>query len=298
MAMRGADPSMMSTIYAAEDARQAVVLDAANELGDSVVEGADGLTLGLGQFTLVMHGFSISGFNLNSVSGDRPNVYGAPVSEEGMKLVDRYVDLERRFNSGTGRYDERPVAALEHLPERYGDTDNVQITEIAVARPTFGRGPSVGEPPTEDSIQYRIRRVRRSIDDVAPTATQHGFEGTVELPVGNLQSFDDMLGLSEPKDARVVLARLVRTRGSFDLHGEDDFFEDKYSIGLNEIMGQRDFDSRNGNENAEHDLLFMRRALAAKELAVRAMLERTDSPQHMAIMPAGGESVSVVSAEL
>ncbi|HYH36153.1 MAG TPA: hypothetical protein VD706_01495 [Candidatus Saccharimonadales bacterium] len=276
----------MHEIAAADSVSEAAVLQAANMLGDEIVDlgrlRGEERSVSLGEFTLVMHGFHLADFSHNSVSGSTPQAEGA-VKEGATELINRYTDLERRFNSTVDRYDERPVAAIDHLEERYGDTDNSQIIAIAVAPPTFGERPGSGEY----ALQYRLRRIRQPIDEAASTATQHGFEGTIELPVRHLQSFDDMLGLSEPINTNVVLARALRARGALTLHREDEFFDDNYFMGLPDIMDQRKFDSRNGNENAEHDLLFLRRALAAKELAVRAMLERTGRTSHVAFIASG-----------
>jgi hypothetical protein len=254
MAQPGLDP-----IQAAGEAYEAQVVHTANTFAERIVIRG-GVAHNLGEFTIAMHGFAL-GVDTHSVHFGEPlpgfTVRGAHVGQD--EIIDRYRALEDRFSHPD--FDVLPVAEIESLTS---DEDAPgQIVRIAIPA-------KLGFYDDDAGLQYRIRKVRRSIDPAASTSTQHGYLGTLELPVRSLVTFREDGSAAESGHQNVVIASTARTRQSRTMHNRGSFFEDRYFIGLEEILDQADVERRRSQEDAAEEVLFLERSLAAKKLAVAA----------------------------
>jgi hypothetical protein len=254
--MNSETSTALDRILLGETTQKATTLRAANELGDAIV-ARDGRAADLGEFTLAMHGFWMNVDLPYSRSIEGVEVKGATIEDEATsKVVERHISLVERFGDDGDRWwDSEAIARISPVEEV---DHNYQITAIGVI-PTTRINEEVG-----NLLEYRIKRVKRLIDEKRGKA-QHGYEGTVELNVVAFRNFEDASASADEK--KIVLAGLTRTRSSLTLHGKEGFYADIYEAGLDNILEARSFELRR-NANAKGDLLFMKRAIAAKRLAV------------------------------
>lgn len=256
-------PAAYQALEAMGEAKEAMVA-APNELADSIV--ARGGVASVGEFTVAMHGFELDAEPLNWGRREPyrmlPGGYRDDQSEE---IANRYIQLEERFHpKGDSNPQGRPVAEIVKqatgLRDRRGGIGLIAVSHTS----PVGEGLRYRIKPTRQPMPKRDKYSRR------PEPLSYGFEGIVELDVSEAHKLEDEAATKVRSDrsAIITLARTLRSRKSLDIQNMDEFFaDDRYAIGLAEIMDSREFHSL--NLVTRDDTKFLARAQAAAELAMR-----------------------------